>query len=200
MLAKIDPRNPKPAPVEVNTKTLVQPLKKNTASFLTGLVNLFSFKSVKALGTKGLLLGSGIAGGAALAIFAGPQIHAAVIGLAASSAFPPVMIAIAATIGAMLLAFGIYKLVQYSKARLAADKAAKETLAQQQAEAALGAETAGDAEVLKSPAPPTYNAAALQQPAPKDSAPKVQFEEAPAAVVPPLDDAAAAELNGQAKW
>ena len=208
MLPKLNLRNPKPAPVKVSTETYVQPLKKSTASFLSGLVNLFSFKSIKSVGSKGLLVGTGIAGGAALAIFAGPQIHAAFVGLALSSAFPPVMIAIGATLGAALLAFGIYKLVKYSQARLAADKAAKEALAAQQAEAAGNVPAYGAPELQQpiTPFPPQYNPAAVPQqpgvPGGNGVPGNVQFQ-MPQQAIPPLAPAVgydAASLNEQNKW
>jgi hypothetical protein len=109
---------PTPAPVRVVTEETVYPLKENTRAFYTGIKNTFSLKNFKAIGKNTMLLGAGLAGGLSLAIFAGPQIQAAFIGLAASSAFPPVMIAIGATLGAALLAFGIYKLVQYCNKEL----------------------------------------------------------------------------------
>lgn len=122
-----------PAPVKVVTEQNITPLKKNTRSFFTGVKNAFSFNGFKSIGQKGALFGVGITGGALLAVFAGPQIHAIAIGLAASAAFPPVMIAIGATVGAALLAFGIYKFVQYTKKQLKKDELAQAALEQQQA-------------------------------------------------------------------
>jgi len=179
---------PKPEPITFTEEKTVKPLKKTTASFMSGVANLFSFQGVKSLGSKVAMVGAGIAGGAALAIFAGPQIQAAVLGLTASAAFPPVGIAIAATVGAMLLAFGIYKLVKYCKARVALDTAAKEAAAQQATEQATAK---GPEEVqLKS----IYKAPAPQQPAEAvNNAPaaKVNFAEPtnPVSAVPEFNEA-----------
>lgn len=102
------------------------------ANVTKGFVSLFSLKTFKSISAKTLLLGAGIAGGVAIGALAGPPLAAALTGLAASAVFPPVAIAIGATLGAALLVFGIYKLVQMGKTKLKDDAAARETLAQAQ--------------------------------------------------------------------
>lgn len=109
----------------------VRPMSEYGAKVVKGFVSLFSVKTFKALGANGAKIGAGLAGGAVLAIFAGPQIHAAFVGLAASSVFPPVAIAVGATLGAAILAFGIYKLVQWGKAKLKAEAEVRAALAQE---------------------------------------------------------------------
>lgn len=117
----------KPQPKSYYEKVTVAPLGNTKKSFMKSVVQLFSANTFKKVAPYVATLAAGITVGSLITALAGPHIAAIAVGVAASSAFPPVGIAIASTLGAVLLAYGLYRTVKYFQDRLAkADKAEKQ--------------------------------------------------------------------------